>query len=247
MIDNLKTNFGKRKIKAKNKTSLVQELFTGVSKKYDLMNDLMSFGSHRLWKKKLIEMMNINSNDKIIDVGSGTGDISKIILKENKNVSIYSVDLNLKMLKEAKKQFSDQQKKKIKFINANAENLPFENNFFDKYVISFCLRNVTHIEKALHDAFRILKPGGIFYCLEFSVPTSSLLNKVYSKYKKKIIPLIGDKISKNKNAYRYLEESISQFPQQDIFLNEINSAGFKETNYTNIFDGIVSIHKGYKI
>ena len=247
MIDNLKTNFGKRKIKAKNKTSLVQEIFTGVSKKYDLMNDLMSFGSHRLWKKKLIEMMNIQNNETIIDVGSGTGDLVKLILKENNNVSIYSVDLNIEMLNESKKSFNNQQTNKIQFIHANAETLPFENNFFDKYVISFCLRNVTHIEKALHDAFRILKPGGIFYCLEFSVPTSSLLNKVYSKYKKKIIPLIGDKIAKNKNAYRYLEESISQFPQQDIFLNEINNAGFKETNYTNIFDGIVSIHRGYKI
>ena len=247
MIDNLKTDFGKRKIKAKNKTSLVQEIFTGVSKKYDLMNDLMSFGSHRLWKKILVEMMNIQNNQTIIDVGSGTGDLVKLILKENNNVSIYSVDLNLEMLKESKKKFNNKHTNKIQFIHANAEILPFENNFFDKYVISFCLRNVTHINKALDEAFRILKPGGIFYCLEFSSPTSSLLNKIYSRYKKNIIPLIGDKITKNKNAYKYLQESISQFPQQDIFLNEINSVGFKETNYTNIFDGIVSIHRGYKI
>ncbi len=247
MIDNLKTNFGKRKIKVKNKTPLVQEIFTQVSKKYDLMNDLMSFGSHRLWKKILVEMMNIQNNHTIIDVGSGTADLVKLILKENYNVDIYSVDLNLEMLKEAKKNFNDKHRNKIKFIHANAESLPFINNFFDKYVISFCLRNVTHIDKALHEAFRILKPGGIFYCLEFSSPSSSLLNKIYSKYKKKIIPLIGDKIAKNKNAYRYLQESISQFPQQDIFLSKINSVGFKETNYTNIFDGIVSIHRGYKI
>ena len=136
-MNNLKKNFGKRKIKAEKKTPLVQKLFSEVSKKYNLMNDIMSFGTHRLWKKRLIEIMNINSYDRIIDVGSGTGDISKIILKENKNVSIYSVDLNLKMLNEAKKQLNDQQKKNIKFINANAENLPFENNFFDKYVFLF--------------------------------------------------------------------------------------------------------------
>ena len=247
MIDNLKKNFGKRKIKTKNKTSLVQEMFTGVSNKYDLMNDLMSLGSHRLWKKRLVEIMNIQNNDTIIDVGSGTGDLVKLILKENSDVIIYSIDLNIEMLNEGKKNFNKQQIKKIQFIHANAEKLPFKNNFFDKYVISFCLRNVTHIKKALHESFRILKPGGVFYCLEFSAPTSSLLNKIYSKYKKKIIPLIGDKIAKNKNAYRYLEESISQFPQQDIFLNEINNAGFKETKYTNIFNGIVSIHKGYKI
>ena len=125
-------------------------------------------------------------------------------------------------MNEGKKKFNKQQINKIQFIHANAEKLPFKNNFFDKYVISFCLRNVTHINKALYEAFRVLKPGGVFYCLEFSSPTSSLLNKIYSKYNKKIIPLIGDKIAKNKNAYRYLEESISQFPQQDFLLNEIN-------------------------
>ena len=246
-MNNLKTNFGKRKITAEKKTPLVQKLFSEVSKKYDLMNDIMSFGTHRLWKKRLIEIMNINSNDKIIDVGSGTGDLTKIILKENKNVLIYSVDLNLEMLNEAKKQFNDRQKKNIKFINANAENLPFENNFFDKYVISFCLRNITYIEKALYESFRILKPGGIFYCLEFSAPTSSVINKIYSKYKNKIVPFIGEKVANNKNAYKYLEESISQFPNQNILLDKINNVGFKKTRYINLFDGIVSIHIGFKI
>ena len=246
-MNNIKTNFGKRKITAEKKTFLVQKLFSEVSKKYDLMNDIMSFGTHRLWKKRLIEIMNINSNDKIIDVGSGTGDLTKIILKENNNVSIYTVDLNLEMLNEAKKRFNDQQKKKIKFINANAEDLPFENNFFDKYVISFCLRNITYIEKALYESFRILKPGGIFYCLEFSAPTSSVINKIYSKYKNKIVPLIGEKVANNKNAYKYLEESISQFPNQETLLNKINNVGFEKTSYINLFDGIVSIHIGFKI
>ena len=246
-MNNLKTNFGKRKITAEKKTPLVQKLFSEVSKKYDLMNDIMSFGTHRLWKKRLIEIMNINSKDKIIDVGSGTGDLTKIILKENKNALIYSVDLNLEMLNEAKKQFNDQQKKNIKFINANAENLPFENNFFDKYIISFCLRNITYIEKALNESFRILKPGGIFYCLEFSTPTSSVINKIYSKYKNKIVPFIGEKVANNKNAYKYLEESISQFPNQNILLDKINNVGFEKTSYINLFDGIVSIHIGFKI
>ena len=246
-MNNLKTNFGKRKITAEKKTPLVQKLFSEVSTKYDLMNDIMSFGTHRLWKKRLIEIMNINSNDKIIDVGSGTGDLTKIILKENKNALIYSVDLNLEMLNEAKKRFNEQQKKNIKFINANAENLPFENNFFDKYVISFCLRNITYIEKALHESFRILKPGGIFYCLEFSAPTSSVINKIYSKYKNKIVPFMGEKVANNKNAYKYLEESISQFPNQKILLDKINNAGFERTSYINLFDGIVSIHIGFKI
>ena len=246
-MNNLKIMFGKRKIKAEKKTLLVQKLFSEVSKKYDLMNDIMSFRTHRLWKKRLVEVMNINLNDKIIDVGSGTGDLAKIILKENKEISIYSVDLNLEMLSEAKKRFNDQQKKNIKFINANAENLPFENNFFDKYVISFCLRNITYIEKALHESFRVLKPGGIFYCLEFSAPTSSLMNKIYSEYKNKIVPFLGEKVANNRNAYKYLEESISQFPNQKILLDKINNVGFEKTSYINLFDGIVSIHMGFKI
>ena len=181
-MDNQKINFGKRKIVAKNKTSLVQGIFTEVSAKYNIMNDLMSFGFHRLWKKRLVEIMNIQKNDIVIDVGSGTGDLIKLILKENNEVDVYSVDLNIKMLNESKKNFCNKQIDKIHFINANAEKLPLKSNFFDKYVISFCLRNVTYREKTLHEAFRVLKPGGIFYCLEFSTPTSSLLNKIYAKY-----------------------------------------------------------------
>ena len=246
-MDNLKTNFGKTKINSKNKTSMVQDVFTRVAQKYDLMNNLMSFGSHKLWKKRLVEMMNIQVHDTIIDVGSGTGDIVKLILKENNNVSIYAVDLNIKMLNKGKKNFNKQQEKKIKFVHANAEKLPFENNFFDKYVISFCLRNVTYIPKALNEAFRVLKPGGIFYCLEFSEPRTSSINKIYSKFKNRIIPLIGNKIANNEKDYKYLVESISQFPHQDILLNEICNTGFENVNYINLFDGIISIHKGFKI
>ena len=151
------------------------------------------------------------------------------------------------MLNCAKNKFDKKQMKFIKFVNANAEDLPFKSNFFDKYVISFCLRNVTYIEKTIEEAYRVLKPGGSFYCLEFSNPTSPLVNFIYSKYKNKIIPFLGQKIANNKEAYKYLEESINQFPQQDILLNKLKNIGFNEASYTNIFDGIVSIHKGYKI
>ena len=246
-MNNLKTNFGKKKVREENKTYSVQKIFTEVSKKYDLMNDVMSLGAHRMWKKRLVEMMNIQINDTIIDVGSGTGDLVKLILKENNHISIYSVDLNIDMMNEGKKNFNNEQLKKIQFINANAEKLPFENNFFDKYVISFCLRNITNVEKAIQEAFRILKPGGIFYCLEFSMPTSSIINVVYSKYKNKIIPYMGERIANNKNAYKYLEESISQFLHQDILLNKIKNVGFDKSSYINLFNGIVSIHKGFKI
>lgn len=246
-MNNLKSNFGKRKIRASQKTSLVQSVFTDVSKKYDFMNDVMSFGAHRIWKKILIELMNITNNDKIIDVGSGTGDLVNLILALNKKNEIYCVDLNKNMLEESKKKIKINNFNKIKFINANAEKLPMEENFFDKYIISFCLRNVTHIDLSLNEAYRILKPGGSFYCLEFSKPKTNLINLFYNKYKSKIIPIMGEKLANNKNAYKYLEESISLFPNQESLLNIMNSAGFKNTSYIDIFDGIVSIHKGYKI
>ena len=180
-MNNLKTSFGKRKVSSNVKTSLVQAVFSDVAKNYDLMNDLMSLGSHRLWKKELIDMMNIQITDTIIDVGSGTGDLINLILKKKLIQIIYSVDLNNEMLMYGKKRFNN---KKIKFIKANAQNLPFKNNYFDKYIISFCLRNVTNTKKALKEAYRILKPGGLFYCLEFSTPESDLINSIYNNYKK---------------------------------------------------------------
>jgi ubiquinone/menaquinone biosynthesis methyltransferases len=155
---NTKTNFGKAKVLKTKKTSLVQNIFSNVANKYDLMNDIMSFGTHRLWKRKLIDIMNIQNNENIIDVGSGTGDLIKLILNNNPNISIYAVDLNSKMLDYAKKQFNKKHKYKINFVKANAEILPFKDNYFDKYVISFCLRNITYIDRALEEAFRILKP-----------------------------------------------------------------------------------------
>ena len=244
-MDNLKLNFGKRKIKEGQKTSLVQKIFSEVSEKYDLMNDFMSLGAHRLWKKRLIEIMNIQKNDIILDVGSGTGDLPKLILNFDKTVSMHCLDLNKTMLNISKKKFIKKDYKK-KFINANAEKLSYEDNFFDKYVICFCLRNITHIKKALKESFRVLKPGGIFYCLEFSEPDSFLLNSLYNKYKKKIIPIMGKKIAKNEIAYRYLEESISQFPNQENLIIELKKIGYEKTKYINLFNGIVSVHIGYK-
>ena len=243
-MSNLKTNFGKRKVTPNLKTSLVQDVFTDVAKNYDIMNDLMSLGAHRKWKMELIEYMNIQISDNIIDVGTGTGDLIKLILEKNINSTLYSVDLNNEMLKYARKKFN---KKKIKFIQANAEKLPFKDNFFDKYIISFCLRNITNIDKALQEAYRVLKPGGIFYCLEFNNPESNFVKNIYSSYKKNIIPWLGQKIAGNKNAYKYLEESIDQFPSQQNLLINIKEKEFCEVKYFNMFNGIVSIHSGFKI
>ena len=243
-MDNLKTSFGKTKVSQSIKTSLVQKVFSDVAKNYDLMNDLMSLGSHRLWKKELIEIMNIQIADNIIDVGSGTGDLINLIIKKNLKNDIYSVDLNNEMLKYGKARFKN---RKISFVNANAENLPFEDNYFDKYIISFCLRNVTNVKKALGEAFRVLKPGGGFYCLEFSKPESHVVDFLYKNYKKYIIPLIGEKITKNRQAYRYLEESIDQFPSQEELLTAISEIGFKETKYLNMFNGVIAVHSGFKV
>jgi len=243
-MDNLKTSFGKTKVPKSTKTKLVQKVFSDVAKNYDLMNDLMSLGLHRLWKKELINMMNIQITDNIVDVGSGTGDLINLIIKKNLKNDVYSVDLNNEMLKYGKIRFKS---KKIKFVNANAENLPFKDNHFDKYIISFCLRNVTNIKKALGEAYRILKPGGNFYCLEFSKPESNVVEFLYKNYKKYIIPLIGEKITNNRSAYEYLEESIDQFPSQQELLKAISKIGFKETRYLNIFNGIVTVHSGFKV
>ena len=243
-MDNLKTSFGKRKVSSNMKTNLVQGVFTDVAKKYDLMNDIMSLGAHRLWKKELINLMNIQKGEKIIDVGSGTGDIIKLILNNNLTNNIYSVDLNNEMLKHSKKKFRNS---KVKFIKANAENLNFQNDFFDKYIISFCLRNVTDIKRAIQEAHRILKPGGVFYCLEFSSPEMFIINSLYLSYKKNLIPWIGKKITNNKQAYKYLEESIDLFPNQEKLLKIIKENGFISTNYLNMFNGIVSVHMGYKL
>ena len=245
-MKNLKTSFGKLKVSQSQKTKMVQDLFSNITTKYDLMNNLMSLGSHHLWKKKLVQLMNIQSKDLIVEVGSGTGDIANLIHKNYSKTSIISVDLNFNMLKHGKQKIKNKSNT-ISWVNCNAENLPFKKNTFDKYIISFCLRNITLIDNALNEAIRVLKPGGSFYCLEFSTPKSSFVNAIYSFYKSEIIPLIGERIAKNKKAYKYLEESISQFPNQNVLLSKLNEIGFKNTSVINLFNGIVSIHKGFKI
>ena len=245
-MNNRKTNFGKLKINKNQKTKKVQDIFTKVSKKYDLMNDIMSFGTHRIWKNILINKINIQKNDKIIDVGSGTGDLIKMIHKKYPDTKITSADLNESMLMYNQQHFQGLSKN-INWVNCNAENLPFEDNTFDKYITAFCIRNVTLIDKAIYEAKRVLKCGGSFYCLEFSTPQNLTIKNIYDLYKSRIIPLIGDRITKNKKAYTYLEESITHFPSQEELLDKIKKIGFVNTSYINLFNGIVAIHIGYKI
>ena len=237
------SNFGYSKVTPKEKTKLVQKVFSDVANNYDLMNDVMSFGAHRLWKKSFIDIVNPCTDDKIIDVGSGSGDLVLEILKRDLNLKIDMVDLNKEMLLEGKKRIKNNN---VKFFQQNAENLSFLDNIYDKYLISFCLRNITDIDLSFKEAFRILKPGGQYYCLEFSQPNSFFLANIYSYYKSNIIPTFGKIFSNNRDAYNYLNESIDLFPNQDDLKKRIETAGFKSVKYTNLFDGIVSIHTGYK-
>ena len=237
------SNFGYSKVTPKEKTKLVQKVFSDVANNYDLMNDVMSFGAHRLWKKSFIDIVNPSSGDKIIDVGSGSGDLVLEILKRDLNLKIDMVDLNKAMLLEGKKRIKNNN---VKFFQQNAEKLNFLNNIYDKYLISFCLRNVTDIDQSFKEAFRILKPGGQYYCLEFSRPNSFVLANIYSFYKSNIIPTFGKIFSNNRDAYNYLNESIDLFPKQDELKKRIEAVGFKSVKYINLFDGIVSIHTGYK-
>ena len=244
-MSKLNTNFGYTKVKPKEKTKLVQNVFSNVAKNYDLMNDLMSFGSHRLWKKKFVEIINPKNDEIIIDVGSGTGDIARNILKTKFNGKLHLLDLNLQMINIGKSTI--RKNKNIYFHQGNAEDLKFKKNTFDKYIIGFCLRNITDIEKSIKEAFRVLKPGGTYFCLEFSSPSSIITTELYKKYRKRALPWIGKLIAKNKEAYKYLSESIDLFPDQEKLKYIIEKIGFSDVSYINLFDGIVAIHKGYKI
>ena len=237
------SNFGYSKVTPKEKTKLVQKVFSDVASNYDLMNDVMSFGAHRLWKSIFIDLVNPSKEDRIIDVGSGSGDLVLEIQKKGFVAKIDVVDLNEEMIKEGKKRIN---KGKVKFYIQNAEDLKFDSNTYDKYLISFCLRNITNIDQSLKEAFRILKPGGQYYCMEFSKPASIPLSKIYSFYKSNLIPFFGKIFSNNQEAYNYLNESIDVFPNQEILKNKIENVGFRSVKYTNLFDGIVSIHTGFK-
>ena len=209
------------------------------------MNDLMSLGMHRLWKSRCVEIFNPEQEDVILDVGSGSGDIAYELTKKNLNLELYLLDLNKKMLDQGKKRFKNENN--INFIESDAEKLDFSDNFFDKYIISFCLRNITNYKRSIKEAYRVLKPGGKYCCLEFSSPRSSIISDFYKVYKSTILPLLGDVVANDRNAYKYLSESIDLFPTQDELKKILISYGFENVKFINLFNGIVAIHIGYKI
>ena len=229
----------------KNKKKLVTKVFNDVFDKYDIMNDLISLGIHRIWKKQFIYWLNPQKNTKLIDVASGTGDIAKLFLEYIKYKGcVYCVDENEGMLEINKKKLKNQNS--VKWYCNNAEKLPFKDNEFDYYTISFGIRNVSNIDNAFKEAFRVLKPGGRLLCLEFSKVENEILNRFYKMYSK-AIPIMGKIILKNSEPYEYLINSIDEFYSQEKLLELLNKQNFTNTSYKNLTGGIVAIHSAWKI
>ena len=228
-----------------NKEKVVSKVFEDVFEKYDIMNDLMSLGIHRLWKKTFINWLNPSKNSKLIDVASGTGDIAKLFLEKiDYNGNVCCVDENNGMLNISKKKFG--QTNNVQWYCSKAEKLPFKDNEFDYYTISFGIRNVKNTNIALDEAFRVLKPGGKFICLEFSKVENDILNSLYQIYSKSI-PKIGKFVVGKSEPYEYLVKSISEFYSQEELLKLMEKSNFVNLSYKNLSGGIVAIHSGWKI
>ncbi len=228
-----------------NKTKLVNSVFSRVYNKYDLMNDIMSLGVHRVWKNKLIDWMNPQINDNLIDVASGTGDVAKLFSQKLKNTAkISCVEPNNEMHIAGKKNLESY--KNIAWYKASAEKLPFSDNTFNFYTISYGIRNVSDINLTLKEAFRVLKPGGRFMCLEFSKVNNEMINFLYQNYSK-TIPFIGKFIVGSSKPYEYLIKSINQFYSQKELANLMKLNGFFNIEYRNLSNGICAIHSGWKI
>ena len=224
---------------------LVQGVFNKVFDKYDTMNDFMSLGAHRIWKKNLILSLNPSKNKNLIDVACGTGDIAKLYIKStNEEADIMCVDPNINMINYSKKQFYNF--KNIKWSLSSAENLKIKSNSYDFYTISFGLRNTKNIKKSLEEAYRVLKPGGKFVCLEFSKIENKNFNLIYKKYSK-IIPSIGKFVVGDDKPYEYLVKSIENFINQEELLELMKRSNFQKCKYRNLSGGIVAIHSGWKI
>ena len=245
-------NFGFQKVNASEKEGLVRNVFNSVNNNYDIMNDLMSFGTHRIWKNIMVEWLAPRPSWKIIDVAGGTGDIALKVLHHMKNYSnldgiINVCDINESMINNGRNKAINQGVlNEIKWTVGNAQNLPFSDMGFDAYTIAFGLRNVTNLQMALQEAYRVLKPGGRFMCLEFSKLTSPILDKFYDFYSFSILPNLGKVITGDKDAYKYLVESIRLFPDQNEVCNLMEQNGFKNIKYRNLSNGIVAIHSGWK-
>ncbi len=241
------THFGFSTVAADQKAGLVRDIFDSVAPKYDLMNDLMSLGIHRLWKRTLINTLRPHKNMTLLDVGGGTGDVAFGFLK-NGGASVTVVDINKEMLDVGRDRAIDQGiLDDITWLNGDAEKLPIEDHSVDAYTISFCIRNVTHIDAALREARRVLKPGGRFLCLEFSHVVLPVLSQIYDAYSFKVLPTLGSQIAGDREAYQYLAESIRRFPDQQTFSQMITDAGLSNVSFNNLSGGIAAIHSAWRI
>jgi demethylmenaquinone methyltransferase/2-methoxy-6-polyprenyl-1,4-benzoquinol methylase len=240
--------FGEEQVTPTEKTRKVIGVFDSVASKYDIMNDLMSAGMHRLWKDHLIRKIRPRPNMHYLDVAGGTGDIAfRIRKKAGKSARITLCDLNNEMLSVGRDRAIDKGLgDSFEWVTGNAESLPIPDNSIDVYTIAFGLRNVTHIDTGLAEAFRVLKPGGRFYCLEFSRVNEPFLRRLYDEYSYRLIPKIGEIVANDRDSYQYLVESIRKFPPQKELLKRLETAGFSRCKYEDLTYGIVSIHEGVK-
>ena len=241
-------SFGYKKVTEIEKTSLVDNVFTSVTERYDLMNDLMSFGLHRFWKKYFLLCSNIKKGEKVLDLAAGTGDITKLISKAvGDNGKVISCDINYAMLSQGRDNLIDAGfMKNIFYVQSDAQALSFQENSFDHVTMAFGLRNTANISKALESIYKILKPGGSLQVLEFS-KAEKIIERPYSAFLNKVIPLLGKYVAKDEDSYKYLAESIDMHPSQNDLIKLMENSNFKNCKYNNLSFGVVSIHKGYKI
>jgi demethylmenaquinone methyltransferase/2-methoxy-6-polyprenyl-1,4-benzoquinol methylase len=242
------THFGFQTVEKNEKESKVASVFHSVAQQYDVMNDLMSFGIHRLWKRFTIDASGVRPGNKVLDLAGGTGDLtakfSQLVGREGK---VILADINSSMLNVGRDKLRDRGLvQNIEYVQANAQYLPFEDNTFDIITIAFGLRNVTDKDMALRSMYRVLKPGGRLLVLEFSKPEHELVNKAYDFYSFNILPKIGELVAKDGDSYQYLAESIRMHPDQETLKTMMDAAGFEQTSFKNLTGGVVALHKGYK-
>ena len=244
-----KNDFGYEQVEREEHYSKVQEVFNNVANDYDLMNDFMSFGLHRRWKKEFVNLIKIDNNKetKILDLAGGTGDIAKRIIKNHSNATIRIVDKNYMMLKESNTKDKLLKYNQIDLICGDGENIPLNDSSVDVITLSFGIRNMTDRKKCLEECYRVLKPEGVFLCMEFSMPENYTLRNLYDAWSFFVIPKLGKLITKSEDSYKYLIESIRTFPKPSEFINILEEVNFKRTSIRQLSGNIVCIYKSRKI